>query len=318
MLDPGALLPGDVLLYRGETCIAKAIRCFDNTKVNHAGLYLGGGLVGEALADGVKAHPLDESIADKKVWVYRHIDRPTDVTPVIRQAELVLAEGNAYGYEQILLLAMLAISRRIALPGPASVFLRGVLDRSVALLVGYRSQSRQPMICSEFVYRCYDQALPEARDVFCVEIMGRTYSTGLSSSRWSSIHPLSLLTLFSPSSPLNAFLPRSPKDLDNRPDDVTDAGVEDMAREYLKQLELPLIDEDPKGTELESIRTSLFRFASVLHLALTGDPLEPGLGMRALGADSPKFKALLGVEADFVTPGDLLKSPSFYEVGQLA
>lgn len=318
MLDTSALLPGDVLLYRGETFLGKAIRLFDGTKVNHAGLYLGNGQVGEALGDGVKSHPLADSIAGKQVWVYRHIDRPGDVAPVLKQAELVLAEGNRYGYEQILLLAMLGISRRLPLPGPAGIFLRGVLDRTVALLVHYRSQNRQPMICSEFVYRCYDQALPQAKDVFTVEITGRSYGTGLVKSIGSSIHPQSLLTLFSPASPLNAFLPRSPKDLESKPDDFTDAAIEDMAREYLKQLELPLIDEDPKGTELESLRTSLFRFASVLNLANTGDPMEPGLGMRALGADSPKFKALLGVEADFVTPGDLLKSPSLYEVGRLA
>ncbi len=51
-LNAGELRPGDVILYRGNSFLARAIRFFDGTIVNHAGIYLGGGFISEALRMG--------------------------------------------------------------------------------------------------------------------------------------------------------------------------------------------------------------------------------------------------------------------------
>ena len=50
-----SLIPGDVLLYKGKGLLGKLIRFFDGTDVNHAGLYIDGEQVGEAIAEGVVA-----------------------------------------------------------------------------------------------------------------------------------------------------------------------------------------------------------------------------------------------------------------------
>jgi len=62
---PGsALCAGDVLLYRGTGMISRAIQKLDGTDVSHAGLYLGNGEVGEALADlgSLACNPLAQSV----------------------------------------------------------------------------------------------------------------------------------------------------------------------------------------------------------------------------------------------------------------
>jgi len=317
MITQADLLPGDILLYHGHSWLAKAIRLFDGTRVNHAGIYLGDGAVGEALGKGVIKTELAGSIKGDQVWVYRHKDRPSNMLPVITVAQDILAVGNRYGFEQILLLAMLGITRRLAVPGAAGVFLRGILDKAASILVAYKAQERQPMICSEFVYRCYDQALPQAVDVYSIEITGRSYELeGLLPG--AGVHPKSVLSLFSPASPLNSFLPRVPEGVDKPIPAISMEDIQKEAEAYFAEVESAKGRGNRKEENMEELRASVFRFASVLHATRHTSALPSELGMRALGASSPKFTALLGVEADFVTPGDLLKSPSLYEVGQIS
>ena len=98
------LREGDVFLYHGTSFIAKAIRFFDGTPVNHAGLYLGDSKVGEAIASGLGQQDLATSIEDA-TWVEAHrlVENVDTMDPVTTVAGRYLKQGNRYGFEQILL-----------------------------------------------------------------------------------------------------------------------------------------------------------------------------------------------------------------------
>ncbi len=81
-----------------------------------------------------------------------------------------------YGYEQILLLALLVSTQQIAwewIPGIAS-FVRDALDAAAAELASLTAAGRGPMICSELVYRCYE----EAGEQYHIRIVGADYHEG--------------------------------------------------------------------------------------------------------------------------------------------
>ena len=66
---PFELKAADILLYRSDSVVSRAIRFVDDTEVSHAGLYLGDGTVGEALTNGgLQRQPLQRSITDSQ-WV---------------------------------------------------------------------------------------------------------------------------------------------------------------------------------------------------------------------------------------------------------
>ncbi|MEJ7812572.1 MAG: hypothetical protein WKG32_19325 [Gemmatimonadaceae bacterium] len=175
-IRPTEMQTGDVMLYRGTSWLAKAIRLFDGTDVNHAAIYLGSQRVGESIKQGVVARDLPTSLRGNEwVLVRRLKDMPPDMGPVSTRADLYLAQGLRYAYEQILLLAFLGLTRKPKVTPVLRALLRTALDAAASALTqmiaaATMGKGRQPMICSEFVYRCYDEALPEMGDPYALRI----------------------------------------------------------------------------------------------------------------------------------------------------
>ena len=166
------LMPGDVLLYRSKGLISDAIRFIDRSEVSHAGLFLGrygeqGRTVGEAIREGVIRRELPKSIEHVE-WVEsrRLKEAPSSIDPVLERAAHYLKRGERYGFEQILLLAFLCITRNLAGSSVLGRLIRETLDAAAAFLLQLFNTGREPMICSEFVVRCYREALPGAQSIF--------------------------------------------------------------------------------------------------------------------------------------------------------
>ncbi len=166
-LTANDLQPGDVLLYHGSGFFSDLIRRFDGGEYSHASVYDGAAVV-EALADGVNVNTIADSVRScRYVDVYRFLSkdgkRLRDVgypaQPILDQIGGFKANPQRYAYEQILLLALLTSTRKIGIPG-VSFLLRQILDSAAGLLADLISAGREPVICSELVYRCYDQAGP--------------------------------------------------------------------------------------------------------------------------------------------------------------
>lgn len=169
------LKAGDVLLYHGTSPLSDLIRLFDGSKYSHTSIY-DGEKVMEALDPGIVTRPVATSIADSTfVDAYRFISVPDKEPlgsakcpdkPVRDRIAYYQANPQRYAYEQILLLALLAATRRIPvvswIPG-LSLVLRAILDRAAWVLAKLMGGGKEPMICSELVYRCYAEATNDGK-----------------------------------------------------------------------------------------------------------------------------------------------------------
>jgi hypothetical protein len=163
------VIAGDIILYHGDSLLAKLIQFFDGTEMNHASIYLGEGVVGEALGGGLTRRTIDDSIKDDDYVVVRRLKTdPGTMQPVVNKAADYLSIGNRYGFEQILLLAFLGLTRKLHVNRYLEWLLRKIFDRAAEWLMDHGN--KQPMICSEFAYRCYDEALPVAHDPYFLDI----------------------------------------------------------------------------------------------------------------------------------------------------
>ncbi len=181
------LHPCDVLLYQGTGILSHLIMLLDGGHFSHAGIYDGREVV-EAIAEGVKDRPLFESVAGaKRVEVFRfrkdghHLEEagwPSD--PIVEKADEFVGEGERYAYEEILLLAPLAAARQIPLDPWTKRLLREVLDLAAGLVAKIVSLGHEPMICSELVYRSFDEA--ERKRKYTLRIRGLSLARAIARS----------------------------------------------------------------------------------------------------------------------------------------
>ena len=317
----------DVLLYRGTGLMSKAIRLFDGSDVSHAGLYLAGPShsVGEAIGEGLVRRSLDESLGHAEwVLVRRLKDLPSDMSPVRQRGERYIAEGNRYAYEQILLLAFITLIRKPKVTPIFKQVVLGVLKAASSFLLKLTSAGRQPMICSEFVYRAYDEALPDVQDRYSLRISeGELESFGQTRGSFGQgIHPDSLLgqVALRPGS-----LSRGPS-LESSAT-FPEVDLETALQTYLREVQEPSLGLEASHAAPVSdprIAQAIEEFATELYRA-TSPPAtrRPERLTRAgdLGLESSEVPAalqhLFQTAADFVTPGDLMKTQSLFSLGRL-
>jgi hypothetical protein len=170
---PNELRAGDVLLFHGTGFISDMIRLFDGSDYSHAALFNGQNVV-EAIGSGITARSLSESAAGAKyIDVFRFItadgkhrlgEAGYAVQPIIDTSAKFVAKADRYAYEQIILLATLAGTRRIPVVSDIPFLrwiLRNILDNAAEVISNIVAAGKEPMICSELVYRCYTESGPQ-------------------------------------------------------------------------------------------------------------------------------------------------------------
>ncbi|NTU92510.1 MAG: hypothetical protein HGB29_00175 [Chlorobiaceae bacterium] len=157
------LRAGDVLLYHGESAVSQLIQWFSGSEYSHSSIFDGAAVV-EAVAEGIVRRTIDESLAHTRyvdVWRLKkggHVlgEPELPAAPVLDVTARYAAQGGRFSYEELLLLALLCTTRRVPLP-----FLRWALDAAASLLNDLIDEEREPMVCSELVFRCFSEAGPE-------------------------------------------------------------------------------------------------------------------------------------------------------------
>ncbi len=312
------LMPGDVLLYRGKGRISDAIRFIDRSEVSHAGLFLGrhgeqGRTVGEAIREGVIRRQLPKSIEHAE-WVEsrRLKEAPASLDPVLDRAAHYLKRGERYAFEQILLLAFLCITRNLAGSSVLGRLIRETLDAASAFLLQLFNAGREPMICSEFVFRCYREALPGTLDVL-------ERSTGVLAFGDRAV-PTGKTREIHRGSALARLLEKSGGELLEGTIDLTVplraagplvvSAVEEGIEAYFHDLQ----NQAPRAARIDltspELLPSFERFAASLYRARR----QPE---KTLQTRTAVLGELFDVAADFVTPGDLEKSRCLAFCGKL-
>jgi len=341
-ISKGDVFAGDVILYHGNSLISKLIRFFDGTDVNHAAICIGNGKVGEALGEGLTKRSIDAGIEDDEYAIVRRLKTdPGTMKPVADKAEYYLDIGNRYGYEQILLLAFLGLTRKLHVNSYLKWLMRKILDQATEWLM--KHGSKQPMICSEFVYRCYDEALPVAHDPYFLDVSPfpgnvKTTKAGASAAagRNRKMHRDSLLAwtediMIKSGRSANDVLLRSLEDgtarqmkkkLSSEEKRLQAMPLDKLINKYLEEIKRP----KAKSLELESslrdpeMLKSIKRFSEAFYSATKNTRSKAKESWLAKGAEKQLPAALdhlLATVADFVTPGDLYYCADLYSVGRL-
>jgi hypothetical protein len=151
------LLPGDVLLYDIPGTFQQIVTAFDGMGVNHAALYLGDGMVGEAVIEGVSKNPWNTgSWRSPKAIARRH---PQFTPAVLAKAKALTEELRDYAVGQLFLCAGICLIRQ---SGATDPFVKGmyqyVMDLADSFLQSLQDNKKKPLICSEYVYRSYTEA----------------------------------------------------------------------------------------------------------------------------------------------------------------
>jgi hypothetical protein len=313
------LMPGDVLLYRSKGLISDVMRFIDRSEVSHAGLFLGrygerGRTVGEAIREGVIRRELPKSIEHVEWVEARRLKEPlASLDPVLERAAYYLKRGERYAFEQVLLLAFLCITRNLAGSSVLGRLIRETLDAAASFLLHLFNTGREPMICSEFVLRCYREALPGSVDL-PVRAPGvlRFGERGVPIGKNGGIHRGSALFLLlekhgrqlSAGSVEPAGGPlRAARPLDvSAVAEGVEAYFHDLQKQAPKTARIDLASPD--------LLPSFERFASSLHRARRRQEKNELPRAEVLGD-------LLDAAADFVTPGDLQRSSSLAFCGKL-
>jgi len=329
-MDTGVdIKAGDVLLFHGNGFVSWGIRKFDGTDVNHAAIALDPGMLGEAGGRGLQRTPIDKALASNRYMrVRRHADH--ELAPVVSVASRYLDEGRPYAYQQIVLLALLASTRRIRLTGVARRMLRTILDHGAAALNAFLDRDgNRSMICSEFVYRAYGEAVGDPADRYRIRIQVGDMAfdpAGVSLAEWALEQPDEALEAA-------AAVPVSFAVAVTDPDAADDAAEHDLAPLVAAwALEEGIVDEDmpaPPPPSFaaddleepsdEELLASLLSFSGAFADATSDAPPSFGLGALTIGSAVARgaIQGLLEpkIDANFVTPGDLLVSPTLVDVG---
>jgi hypothetical protein len=319
------LRPIDVLLYHGKSWCSKAIRFFDGTEVSHASLMVGADQVEEALFRGVVEDPLVKSAQGSTYVLARRLkDTPANdsAAKVLKAAHDCL--GSRYAYYEILLLALLCIVRKPKWTRTFSWLLEGILSQAADVLGEMISLKQKPLICSEFVYRSYAQALPGALVIARASFFGPTGVPPVlrfnSLREWSRFDATARATgdpvgwprkrhpregrLFQEGEATSLFLPSSTATADTQLSaDRTMVLAAAMARRILPDSFLGRFEVDAKATAIgdppESVSTQLL---AALLAAAVPSRIHPDSLLGRLGFDATAKAigdpALTSVSAD--------------------
>ncbi|QDT53015.1 hypothetical protein Pan44_10300 [Caulifigura coniformis] len=329
---------GDVLLYRPtdswKNVISKMIRMIDGGEVSHAGIYLGDGQVGEALIagnSGVNRNSVEVSF-DGCDWVAvrRLPGKRNDLRPVLAAATTMLDQKNRYAYEQILLLAVLLLTRKVKLENPIlRKIITTTMDKANRWLSAMLGEGREPMICSEFVYRCYDQADERDEDPYSLLIGGggpvaaqgrfmrrrRHAASPAAAAQAPTIHPESLMARLANNPPKLAMQagPAAAAPADEtaaQPDPELIALIKAYeASEHSpvgKAMQAPAAAAAP---DIDEVEAKAGEFAQLLQM--TKAPMQAA----AYGGVEDGPTEVIRTISDFVTPADLWRTGSLSSLG---
>lgn len=171
-MDITEVKKGDVLLSYGDGWISDVIRLVDGGDYSHAALF-DGKLIVEAGLRGVVATPLEKEVeAQKYVDVYRFKSdsgspfSPPDwpVEPVTNQAHYYLDKGTKYADNQLYLVGLLIVVRKMPYGRVEKAVLRAILAMIFKLFKRIiEGKETKSVVCSELVYRSFYEAIPKKK-----------------------------------------------------------------------------------------------------------------------------------------------------------
>ena len=320
-MDIKDLQPGDLLLFSGEegSFISKAIMWLTDAPVSHAAMtYAPNTSLIEESPPAVQINQAAARFVDRTITVMRRTPPQGSYTPVLDAATGYLNDEEPYANASLYLVGMLLIYRKFA---PHTVLQRviiKILKKLTASIITYlndhKYSGKLPMVCSQFVYQCYEDGGIDYR----LRIKGGVLSSALNvTADMPSLLDLAIDRVRGDMTPV--FRQAIAAHSGIAAADPEMQSDEELAGELFQALqaaparlagvELPLEDE---------LVVAIHEFAQAVHMVRTGVTASADelLQANSLRMASNGMAMLKTEEAYFVAPGDLLlHCPDLVQVG---
>jgi len=314
------LKEGDILLFEGKGLLSRKISKYDGSDYSHSGIYAGRGMVYEAITGGVMKNTLKESCKHNKslkISVRRLIIKPTNMQPVLDRAAFYEKNGNGFAQSQIAILGAIMIARGHRITEASALYIDKILQNAAVELFNFTKRNKEPLICSELVYRCYNEALPDFEDPYTLHLVSGS-TTPLNKTNINKDSFISAVygvnsKIFNPHIFKSPFIEKEniiSSDFDKQIDDNLEQELEDLN----KKVHESIINEDydlSKETA-QKLKRSMDKFLSAMYFGKKKN------GEFTVPENSNKIlNSYLKNNANFVTPGDLSRATNLQKLGDL-
>ena len=165
MLSLSDLHPADVLLFSPEkkSFISWAITFLTDAPVSHAALYFNTTppTIIEETPPQVSENPAQKRFHGRTIHVYRHTST-APLLPVIDAARLHLNNQEPYDHAGLYMVGLLLMYKKFSITSQKQQIIIRILKKLTATITHYLQQhqtpGKQPMVCSQFVAQCFDDA----------------------------------------------------------------------------------------------------------------------------------------------------------------
>jgi cell wall-associated NlpC family hydrolase len=157
LIAPSALRAGDIVLSASGGLTSLGVRALTISPVSHASIYIGDGVIVEAVGEGVRARKIEDALDEEAVAVaFRHPTLSAEQVGALRAFALAQV-GTSYNYGGIVLQAPFTLQRRLCeLPLVPALVRDYCVRGSAAIALGAGRNDR--FFCSQLVLESYRRA----------------------------------------------------------------------------------------------------------------------------------------------------------------
>lgn len=156
---------GDILLFKideNSDWISRAISILTNSDVSHAALYMGKNILSDEGLDGLACHLIADDTTGRPIYVER-LNPDLDMAPVLQAANKMIGQQEPYNKLALVQLGLLLLYKKeFPVDSIDRVLLKWVFDAATVAINEYLhkifSPGKEPMVCSQYVYQCYQDA----------------------------------------------------------------------------------------------------------------------------------------------------------------
>lgn len=159
------LKPADILLFSGEkgSWISEAIMFLTDSSVSHAAMtYTSSEKIVEESPPAVQVNDAAQRFKGRTVYVMRIDPSKDSMSPVLDASEGYLNKDEPYAMSNLYLVGLLLLYRKFTPSTQVQKVMLKIFKKLAADIIKYinkhKNPGKLPMVCSQFVYQCYDDA----------------------------------------------------------------------------------------------------------------------------------------------------------------
>ncbi|AAK80431.1 hypothetical protein BJV85_001408 [Clostridium acetobutylicum] len=297
------LKKGDILLFSPlySSLESRLISLITNAPVTHSALsYYDNSKIAEEIAPNAQVNNIRSRVGNRKITVMRLNSYNKDMTKVVNEAEKYIIDKVPYSEPGLIFGAVFMLFKRAIigenLQRTLIPMMKIIISNIIRLLDKGVYHDNHPMVCSQFIFNCYENAGEEYKLIIDNKLQKTTLleqvqkyinenSTALENKLTKDISEINSKNHF--------------EKLDR------EVIIKEIYREFKKDKCFGFIT---RRSYLEEFVLTVHEFCSVLNYFFNNSRADKLIENSDRGLVSKSIGAMIKDEAYFVTPGDLLNN----------